>query len=74
MVQRVLKIDGPMGRRFLGLTTAARLRVKDCPAGNEYKYHLLVAAVGRPSIFQGAPSLRCEAAYKICGGAATTTL
>ena len=61
-----------MGRRFLGLTTAARLRVKDCPAGNEYKYRLLVAAVGRPPIFQGAHH-RCEAAYKICGKAATTT-
>lgn len=61
-----------MGRRSLGLTTAARLRVKDCPAGNEYKYRLL-AAVVRPSIFQGSHH-RCEAAYKNCGKAATTTL
>lgn len=61
-----------MGRRFLGLTTAARLRVKDCPAGNEYKYRLLAAAVVCPSIFQGAYH-RCEAAYKNCGKAATTT-
>ena len=36
-----------MGRRFLGLTTAARLRVKDCPVGNEYKYRLLSEAVMR---------------------------
>ena len=73
VVQRVLKIDGPMGRRFLGLTIAARLRVKDCPAGNEYKYRLLAVAVGRPSLFQGAHH-RCEAAYKNYGKAATTTL
>jgi hypothetical protein len=52
-VQRVLKIDGPMGRRFLRLTTAARLRVKDCPAGNEYKYRLWAAVVGR--IQKGRP-------------------
>ena len=42
-----------MGRRFSRLTTAARLRVKDCPAGNEYKYRLLAAAVGR--IQKGRP-------------------